>query len=119
MRRTGQLDHRIDFKREVPYVDSNGDKATTITSIRDKVWSSIKFVGTPSAGASEERIDDEQITGKIKIEVTCRYFSGVTFQSYFIYENRIFEIYSILVLGKKEWLQVRGQLRDDQSSIFS
>lgn len=118
-RRIGQLDHKINFRKEFITVDSNGDKVSTTSTIKNDVWCSIKFVGTPSAGASEERIDDEQVTGKIKIEATCRYFPGVSFQSYFVYENTIFDIYSILVLGKKEWLQVRGQMRDDQSSMFS
>ena len=73
-----------------------------------------KYIGTPSAGASEERIQ-EQRTGKIKAEIRCRYFTGVKFEDVIYFEGGKFRIYSIQYEGRHEVLKIRAELRDDDT----
>lgn len=114
--RAGQLDQRIKFrKRSISVV--NGDKTVVNQDLTDEVWASVKFVGTPSAGASEERIDDEQITGKVKVEIVCRYIKNIKFTDYFVYQGADFDIYSWQIMGRNEYLKIRGEMRDDKSSL--
>jgi head-tail adaptor len=121
--RAGLLHYRVNVKRPSYSVDQYGDRIRTLYELVNDVWANVKFIGTPSAGASEEEIND-QTTGKIKIEVTCRYFGlgdqqsvQLRFDDVIEFEEGIFDIYSIHIIGRKELYKIRAEYRDDLSNV--
>jgi hypothetical protein len=121
--RAGLLHNQVNIKRGTYSVDSFGDRTRTLSNIVTGLWCSIKYIGTPSAGASEEETND-QTTGKIKIEVTCRYFGlgdagnvGLKFDDVVEHMGGLFDIYSIHVIGRNELYKIRAELRDDSSVL--
>ncbi len=97
----GAMKNKISFYRESLAVNSAGEKVKTVSIIKRDVGAEFKYIGTPSAGASEERIQ-EQRTGKIKAEIRCRYFKGVKFEDVEYFEGGKFRIYSIKYEGRQE-----------------
>jgi len=110
----GSMKNKISFYREAYSVGSSGEKVKTVTLIKKDVGAEFKYIGTPSAGASEEEIQ-EQRTGKIKAEIRCRYFKGVKFEDVVYFEGGKFRIYSIQYEGRHEVLKIRAELRDDDT----
>jgi SPP1 family predicted phage head-tail adaptor len=113
--RAGLLNKKITFLRYAYEANAYGDRKKTYTSLGSP-WANVRFVGSPSEGASEE-VDNNQITGKIKIEVMCRYFDGIRFDDAIKYNDAIYEIYSIQEIGVNEGLRIRAQLRDDLQTV--
>ena len=113
--RVSDLTEKVDFYEPEEVIDPvTGARSTTETLKRANVWSNISYIGSPSAGASEEEIND-QLVGKIKIELICRFFPGVTFEDYIMYNGGRFEIYSIQIIGRKQAYKLRAELRDDNT----
>lgn len=111
----GKLQHKINFYRDAVVIDgTTGEQTDEVQTIKLNRWASIKYIGSPSAGSSEEEIN-EQRTGKIKIEVVCRFFSGLKFEDWVEYEGGRFRIYSIQTLGRNEGYSLRAELRDDDT----
>lgn len=110
----GSMKNKISFYRESLTVGSSGEKVKTLSLIKRDVGAEFKYIGTPSAGASEEQIQ-EQRTGKIKAEIRCRYFPGVKFEDVIYFEGGKFRIYSIQYEGRHEVLKIRAELRDDDT----
>lgn len=110
----GAMKNKISFYRESLAVNNAGEKVKTVSIIKRDVGAEFKYIGTPSAGASEERIQ-EQRTGKIKAEIRCRYFKGVKFEDVVYFEGGKFRIYSIQYEGRHEVLKIRAELRDDDT----
>lgn len=110
--RAGLLDKKVDFIRYTFAPNAYGDRKKTMTVYAGGQWANVRFVGSPSEGASEE-VDNDQVTGKIKIEVMCRFIGGVSFDDAIRYSDAVYEIYSIQEIGRKEGLRIRAQLRDD------
>jgi len=110
----GAMKNKISFYRESMTVNNSGEKVKTVSIIKRDVGAEFKYIGTPSAGASEERIQ-EQRTGKIKAEIRCRYFKGVKFEDVIYFEGGKFRIYSIQYEGRHEVLKIRAELRDDDT----
>ena len=110
----GAMKNKISFYRESMTVNDAGEKVKTVSIIKRDVGAEFKYIGTPSAGASEERIQ-EQRTGKIKAEIRCRYFKGVKFEDVVYFEGGKFRIYSIQYEGRHEVLKIRAELRDDDT----
>lgn len=114
--RAGLLDKKVNFIRYTFTPNAYGDRKKTSQIYAGDVWCNIKFVGSPSEGASEE-VDNNQVTGKIKIEILCRFFSGVAFDDAVVYQGATYDIYSIQEVGRKEGLRIRAQLRDDLERV--
>jgi hypothetical protein len=112
----GSMKNKISFYRESMTVNNSGEKVKTVSIIKRDVGAEFKYIGTPSAGASEERIQ-EQRTGKIKAEIRCRYFKGVKFEDVIYFEGGKFRIYSIQYEGRHEVLKIRAELRDDDTFL--
>jgi hypothetical protein len=111
----GDLKHKLNFYRDVTAVDSStGEQSLNVQTLKENRWGSIKYIGSPSAGSSEEEIN-EQRTGKIKIEVVCRFFSGLRFEDWIQHEGARFRIYSIQIFGRNEAYRLRAELRDDDT----
>lgn len=110
----GAMKNKISFYRESMTVNDAGEKVKTVSIIKRDVGAEFKYIGTPSAGASEERIQ-EQRTGKIKAEIRCRYFKGIKFEDIVYFEGGKFRIYSIQYEGRHEVLKIRAELRDDDT----
>lgn len=116
--RMGDLNEKIDFKREAMTASGfDGSLSKGVTTVRDNVWASIGFVGSPSAGSSEEEIDGQR-TGKMKIEVVCRYYTNMNlrFDDIIEWNGARFAIYSIQYIGKKKGYALRAELRDDNTN---
>lgn len=100
-----------------PVVDNNTGAVSLAESIlRDNMPCSVKYIGSPSSGSSEEE-QNEQRTGKMKIEFVCRFFDGLNFTDEIAYQGGRFKIYSIHVRGKREWYELRAELQDDESAL--
>jgi hypothetical protein len=112
----GAMKNKISFYRESLVVNDAGEKVKTVSLLKRDVGAEFKYIGTPSAGASEERIQ-EQRTGKIKAEIRCRYFKGVKFEDVIFFEGGKFRIYSIQYEGRHEVLKIRAELRDDDTFL--
>lgn len=116
--RAGLLDQRATFSRYTYQTDKYGHRTRVLAPIfgYENVYVNVRFVGSPSAGASEEVVDD-QVVGKVKIEVMSRYISGIKFDDVIIYNNCEFQIYSIQTIGRKEGMKIRAELRDDMDFV--
>ena len=111
----GNMKNKISFYRESFVVNTeSGEKSKTVSLIKKDVGAEFKYIGTPSAGASEDNIQ-EQRTGKIKAEIRCRYFRGIKFEDIIYFEGGKFRIYSIQYEGRHEVLKLRAELRDDDT----
>jgi len=108
--------NQISFYRKGTTVDSVGAVANTTTVVRENVWAAFKYIGTPSAGASEEEIHMQR-TGKIKAEILCRFFAGLKFEDYIYFDGAKFRIYSIQYEGNGKLLKIRAEMRDDDTEF--
>jgi hypothetical protein len=115
--RLGQLHEKITVYGMTPVVDTNtGAVQMSESVIKQDLPCSVKYIGSPSSGSSEEE-QNEQRTGKMKIEFVCRFFDGLNFTDEIDYRGGRFKIYSIHVRGKREWYELRAELQDDESSV--
>ena len=108
--------NQISFYRKGTIVDSVGAVSNTTTVVRENVWAAFKYIGTPSAGASEEEIHSQR-TGKIKAEILCRFFAGLKFEDYIYFDGAKFRIYSIQYEGNGKLLKIRAEMRDDDTQF--
>ena len=114
----GKLQHKVSFYRDAMQVNlQTGSQTKNVEILKENRWASVRYIGSPSAGSSEEEIN-EQRTGKIKIEVQCRFFSGLRFEDWIQYEGGRFRIYSIQTLGRNEGYSLRAELRDDDTAML-
>jgi len=112
--RAGDLTHKITVQQCSEGIDaSTGQLSKTYTNWKN-VWSSIGYVGSLSAGSSEENLN-EQRTGKMKVEFTFRFFPNLRFNDRIRFNGGDFEIYSIQIVGRNQAYVVRAEMRDDQS----
>lgn len=112
--RAGLLNKKITFLRYAFEANAYGDRKKTFTSLGSP-WANVKFISSP--GDNSELVDNDQVTGKIKIEVMCRYFDGIRFDDAIRYNDAIYEIYSIQEIGVNEGLRIRAELRDDMQTV--
>lgn len=111
----GRMEHKISFYRDqITVNNTTGEQERSVAEVKLDRWAAIKYIGSPSAGASEEEINDQR-TGKIKIEITCRFFTGLRFEDFVIFEGGKFRVYSIQTLGRNEGYKLRAELRDDDT----
>ena len=114
----GKLQHKVSFYRDATVIDATtGEQTNQVQTIKENRWGSVKYIGSPSAGSSEEELNDQR-TGKIKIEVVCRFFSGLRFEDWIQFEGGRFRIYSIQTLGRNEGYSLRAELRDDDTPML-
>ena len=114
----GKLQHKVSFYRDAIVVNATtGEQEETLYAVKENRWGSVKYIGSPSAGSSEEEINDQR-TGKMKIEVQCRFFSGLRFEDWIEFEGGKFRIYSIQTLGRNEGYSLRAELRDDDTDAL-
>ena len=114
----GKLQHKVSFYRDATVIDPlTGEQTNQVQTIKENRWGSVKYIGSPSAGSSEEELNDQR-TGKIKIEVVCRFFSGLRFEDWIQFEGGRFRIYSIQTLGRNEGYSLRAELRDDDTPML-
>ena len=114
----GKLQHKVSFYRDAIVVNATtGEQEETLYAVKENRWGSVKYIGSPSAGSSEEEINDQR-TGKMKIEVQCRFFSGLRFEDWISFEGGKFRIYSIQTLGRNEGYSLRAELRDDDTNAL-
>lgn len=114
----GKLQHKVSFYRDATVIDpATGEQTNEVQTIKENRWGSVKYIGSPSAGSSEEELNDQR-TGKIKIEVVCRFFSGLRFEDWIQFEGGRFRIYSIQTLGRNEGYSLRAELRDDDTPML-
>ena len=107
------MDRKINFGRAFNQIDSEtGSKSFNFMYTKQSVWAKVDFFGTPSAGASEDVINDQR-TGKIKIEVYVRFMTDIKFEDFIVFKNRFYEVYSIQMVGNREFLVIRAEWRDD------
>jgi|LauGreDrversion4_2_1035121.scaffolds.fasta_scaffold158464_2 hypothetical protein len=111
----GDMDVRVKFYKNNPVVDEFGASSLE-TALYLSTYCHVKYIGTPSAGASEEFINDQK-TGKVKVEITTRFASGIDFDDIFELEEATFNVYSIHIIGRRQALVIRGESRDDQSDV--
>tara|TARA_R100000329_G_scaffold137932_1_gene119160 strand:+ start:1743 stop:2135 length:393 start_codon:yes stop_codon:yes gene_type:complete len=120
--RAGLLNYRVNFKEPTDVIDEYGDRTTTFTTYEQDVWAAVQFIGSPSAGASEEELDNQTV-GKVKIEVKCRFFGtvgslrGPNFRDVIEFEGADFDIYDIQVIGRRELYKIRAEARDDLTTV--
>lgn len=122
--RSGEFDQRVTIVNKQQVYDfsatfgSNSIDQFEYDVIESGVWCSVKYIGTPSAGASEDNINDQR-TGKSKIEVEMRYRNDVSHEDIIVYMGGWFEIYSIQEGGRDETTIIRAELRDDDTFTLS
>ena len=111
--KAGSLHEKIDIYRVTRSINSFGDAIETESLWRGGVRCSILHLGTPSAGASEFS-DDDQTVGEMKAEFKCRWVSGIQFDDIIEWNGGRFNLYSILPVGRREGMRLRGRRRDNQ-----
>ena len=112
--KAGELYEKIDIYRKAePTVDAWGDVVNTESVWKEGVRCSILHLGTPSAGASEFSDDDQEV-GEMKAEFKCRWINDLRFDDEIEWNGGRFNIYSILPIGRREGMRVRGRRRDNQ-----
>jgi len=113
----GQMDRKVSFGRVFTEIDSDtGSKSSRFMYTRSNVWAKVDFFGTPSAGASEDMINDQK-TGKIKIEIYVRFFADIKFEDFVVFKDRYYEVYSIQMVNNREYLVLRAEWRDDYEPL--
>lgn len=110
----GQLDQKIHVYQVSQSVDASTGQVSEAEFLLKSTWASIGYVGSPSAGSSEENLNGQR-TGKMKIEFVFRYFPNLKFDDIIYYEGGRFEIYSIQIIGRKQGYVVRAEMRDDHT----
>lgn len=111
--KAGELHEKIQIRRiGDPVVNQFGDVTHTETVLYDSVRCNILHLGTPSAGASEFSDDDQEV-GEMKAEFKTRWISGIKFTDIIIWNGGRFDIYSILPIGRREGMRLRGRRRDN------
>lgn len=113
---SGNLNQKITIVDRDYLIDEiSGSKEFDDSLIKAKnVWCEVKYIGTPSAGASEDRTDDQR-TGKVKIEAKMRFRDDIEHTDVIIYMGGVFDIYSIQERGRNEFIVLRGESRDDDT----
>lgn len=111
----GDMDVPVNFYKNEFVIDADG-AASVSSALYLSTYCHVKYIGTPSAGASEELLNDQK-TGKVKVQITLRFATGVDFDDTFSMEGGNFNIYSIHIIGRREFLVIRGESRDDQSDV--
>lgn len=113
---SGNLNQRITIvDRDYVINEVDGGKVFDDSLIKAKnVWCEVKYIGTPSAGASEDRTEDQR-TGKVKIEAKMRFRDDIEHTDAIVYMGGIFDIYSIQERGRDEFIVIRGESRDDDT----
>jgi len=113
---SGSLNQKISIvDRQSLLDDTNGSKVfNDDTVIAKKVWCNVKYIGTPSAGASEDR-EELQRTGKVKIEAKMRYREDIKHDDVVVFMGGLFDIYSIQERGRDEFIVIRAESRDDDT----
>tara|TARA_R100001440_G_scaffold38577_1_gene58225 strand:+ start:76 stop:432 length:357 start_codon:yes stop_codon:yes gene_type:complete len=114
--RAGELNEKITIKRVTRTVNSYGDAIDALSDFKVDVRCKIMHLGTPSAGASEFN-DDAQTVAEMKAEFRCRYISGLRFDDVIIWNGGTFDIYSIIPIGRREGMNVRARLRDNEGTL--
>lgn len=111
------MDRKVDFGRVFQEIKKDsGSKLSRFMYTKRNVWAKVDFFGTPSAGASEDMINDQK-TGKVKIEIYVRFMTDIKFEDFVVFKNRFYEIYSIQMVGNREYLVLRAEWRDDYEPI--
>ena len=96
---SNQLRHRITLQQPNNTPDGAGGFTKSWTNVADH-WASV----IPMSG--NETLEDDQIKGKIKYEVTLRYREGVNSEMRFLYDGKVLEIESVVdVEGRVKWLR--------------
>jgi len=111
--KAGDLYEKIDIYRVSRTVNSFGDVVESLSLWKEGVRCNILHLGTPSAGASEFS-DDDQTVGEMKAEFKCRWVSGIQFDDVIEWNGGRFDVYSILPVGRREGMRLRGRRRDNQ-----
>lgn len=112
----GDMDVPVKFYKNEFVINSTIGTTSVSSELYLSTYCHVKYIGTPSAGASEEFLNDQK-TGKVKVQITLRFASGVDFTDSFFMEGAHFNIYSIHIIGRREFLVIRGESRDDQSDV--
>lgn len=113
---SGALNQKITIvDREYVLNNVSGSKVFDDNSVTARrVWCNVKYIGTPSAGASEDR-EDLQRTGKVKIEAKMRYREDISHDDVVVFMGGLFDIYSIQERGRDEFTIIRAESRDDDT----
>ena len=114
--RAGELNEKITIKRVTRTVNLYGDTLDSATDWKTDVRCKVMHLGTPSAGASEFN-DDNQTVAEMKAEFRCRYISGLRFDDIIVWNGAEFDIYSIIPIGRREGMNVRGRFRDNEGTV--
>ena len=61
-----KMKNKISFYREVSTVNANGEKTKQLTILKQNVSAEFKYIGTPSAGASEEQIQEQRAKSRLR-----------------------------------------------------
>jgi head-tail adaptor len=113
--RAGDLTHKITVQQCNESIDAGTGQLIKGYSPMRTTWASVGYVGSPSAGSSEEDLNGQR-TGKMKIEFMFRFFPNLRFNDRIQFNGGWFEIYSIQIVGRNQAYVVRAELRDDQSN---
>ena len=122
--RAGLFNYRVNFMEPSYTVNAYGDRVASLSAFRSDVWAAVKFIGSPSAGASEEELNN-QTTGKVKIELKCRYFGndgvgnnrGPNYKDVIRFDGADWDIYDIHIIGRRELYMIRAEARDDLTTV--
>lgn len=112
--RAGDLTHKIGIEQCSESISAGTGALIKSYSPLRTCWASIGYVGSPSAGSSEENLNDQR-TGKMKIEFTFRFFPNLRFNDKITFNGGEFEIYSIQIVGRNQAYVVRAEMRDDHT----
>jgi hypothetical protein len=112
--KNGELKEKVTFYRVAIVVNTaTGEKESSSSILAGSRAAKIRYIGTPSAGASED-FNDDQVTGKAKIEIECRHFTGLRFEDFVVWQGMTFQVYSIQKFERDRFYRVRAEMRDDQ-----
>ena len=93
--RAGELNEKITIKRVTRTVNSYGDAIDALSDFND----------------------DAQTVAEMKAEFRCRYISGLRFDDVILWNGGTFDIYSIIPIGRREGMNVRARLRDNEGTL--
>jgi len=104
--RAGPLDKRIIIQQKSVVADGAGQLIETWT-VLITIWAQVK----PQRG--NERFTARQIIGKAVMTFIIRFRTGINVLNRISYDNQIFDIHDVRVIGRKRMIEIDATARSE------
>jgi SPP1 family predicted phage head-tail adaptor len=100
--RAGRLRHRIKIQQIDNAVDDFGSPTQSYVTFKDNVSASVEPIN------GREYFSAAQVEANVSTNIHMRYLAGVTPDMRIIFQNRVYEIISVINVGERNrWLECK------------